>query len=50
MKDLLCSGHVNVVVLPSIAITEIRLKSDSQTLHRKHSYTRYNPDVAVSGY
>ena len=45
-----CSGHVNVVVLPSIAITEIKFKSDSQTPHRKHSYTCYKTDVAVSGY
>jgi hypothetical protein len=49
-KDNPCSEHVNVVVPPSIAITEIRLKNDSQTLHRKHSYTCYNPDVAVFGY
>jgi hypothetical protein len=42
VKDELCIGHVNVVVPPSIAITEIRLKSDSQTLHRKHSYSCYN--------
>jgi hypothetical protein len=50
VKDKPCSGHVNVVVPPSIAITEIKLKSDAQTLHIKHSYTCYNPDVAVSGY
>jgi hypothetical protein len=49
-KDKPCNGHVNVVVPPSIAITEIRLKIDSQNLHRNHSYTCYNPDVAVSGY
>ena len=48
MKDEPCIGHVNVVVFTSITITEIRLKSDSQTLHRKHSYQCYNPDVAVS--
>jgi hypothetical protein len=47
VKDVPWSGHVNVVVFPSLTITEIRLKSDSQTLHRKHSYTCYNPDVAV---